>query len=65
LLSDFKREVSSLYGVLNAEVGYSGRAVFVVDKQGRLAYKDVSPAPGDMNQIPSNERVLEALRALK
>ena len=65
LLSDFKREASALYGVLNAEAGHSGRAVFVVDKQGKLAYKDVSPAPGDINQIPSNQRVLEALRALK
>ena len=65
LLSDFKREASALYGVLNAEAGHSGRAVFVVDKQGKLAYKDVSPAPGDINQIPSNQRALEALRALK
>jgi peroxiredoxin (alkyl hydroperoxide reductase subunit C) len=64
LLSDFKREVSGAYGVLNAESGYSGRAVFAIDKQGKLAYKDVSAAPGDVNQIPSNDRVLSALKAL-
>ncbi len=62
LLSDFNRETSARYGVLNTEVGYSGRAVFVVDKQGRLAYKDVSR---DINQVPSNEAVLAALRALQ
>jgi peroxiredoxin len=61
LLSDFKRETSAAYGVLLAESGHSGRAIFVVDKQGRLAYKDVSPALGD---IPSNERVLTALAGL-
>jgi hypothetical protein len=35
--------------------------VFVVDAQGRIAYRDVSP---DEDQIPSNERVLAALAAL-
>jgi peroxiredoxin len=46
------------------EKGFSARAVFVVDKQGRLAYKEVSRDPGDMSQIPSNARVLDALQAL-
>jgi peroxiredoxin len=61
LLSDFMRETSAAYGVFIPEKGHSGRAIFVVDKQGRLAYKDVSPALGD---IPSNERVLTALAGL-
>jgi peroxiredoxin len=64
LLSDFDRQTSAAYGVLNAERGISGRAVFVIDTQGRLAYQDVSPAPGDTSQIPSVARVLDALRAL-
>ena len=34
LLSDFKRVVSRLYGVLNDEKFYANRAYFVVDKQG-------------------------------
>ena len=62
LLSDFHRTTSAAYGVLDAERGYSGRAIFVVDKRGMLAYKDVSPVP---SQVPSNERVLDALRALR
>lgn len=64
LLSDFRREASAAYGVLMGEKGFSARAVFVVDKQGRLAYKEVSRDPGDMSQIPSNARVLDALQAL-
>ena len=62
LLSDFKREASVAYGVLLAEAGHSGRAIFVVDKQGKIAYKDVSPVLGD---IPSTEHVLAALGALR
>ena len=64
LLSDFNREICAAYGVLNLDRGYSGRAVFAVDKQGKLVYKDVSPVPGDLSQVPSNEKLLSALRAL-
>jgi peroxiredoxin len=61
LLSDFKRTASADYGVLIPETLYSGRAVFVIDRSGRVAYSDVSPDPG---QIPDPERVLAALQAL-
>jgi peroxiredoxin (alkyl hydroperoxide reductase subunit C) len=64
LLSDFKREVSAAYGVLNEQTLYSGRAVFVVDKRGRIAYKDVNP-PTNQDEIPSNERVLQVLQQLQ
>ena len=65
LLSDFKREAMAAYGVLMPEAGYSGRAVFVIDKQGRIACKEIAASPGDLSQIPSNDRVLAALQALK
>ncbi len=39
LLSDFKREVSRLYGTLNEEHGFSNRVTFVIDKEGRI--KDI------------------------
>ncbi len=42
LLSDFKREASAAYGVLLGAAGFSGRALFLVDKQGRVAYKEIS-----------------------
>jgi len=62
LLSDFSREISAAYGVLDPKMLSSARALFVVDKHGRLAYKDVSASP---DQIPSNESVLQALEALR
>jgi peroxiredoxin len=64
LLSDFDRKASAAYGVLN-DKGFSGRAIFVVDKQGKLIYKDISPAPGEVSQIPSFDRALDSLRAPK
>ncbi len=65
LLSDFRHEASKAYGVLMPEKGYSGRATFVVDKQGRIAWKDVAASTGDIEQIPSNERVLQVLEQLR
>jgi hypothetical protein len=40
---------------------YSGRAVFMIDRRGKIAYKDISPTLGD---VPSNEAVLQALASL-
>lgn len=39
LLSDFKREVSRLYGTLNEEHGFSNRVTFVIDREGKI--KDI------------------------
>jgi peroxiredoxin len=64
LLSDWKRETSAAYGVLDAERGYSGRALFVIDKHGRIVHKDVSPNPSDVGLVPSNEGALDALGKL-
>lgn len=61
LLSDFHRQTSREYGVLDPEKGFSRRITFVVDKQGRLVHKEAAPDPGS---FPSNERVLEALARL-
>jgi peroxiredoxin len=62
LLSDFKRQAMTAYSVLNAELGRSERALFLVDKTGHIAYQDVSPTA---DLVPSNDRVIEALRRLK
>ncbi len=63
LLSDFHREVSAAYGVLNEERATSRRALFVIDKQGRIAYRDVSANAGDIAQIPGSTGAIAALRA--
>lgn len=62
LLSDFHREVSAAYGVLNEERGTSRRALFVIDKQGVIAYRDVSANAGDITQIPGSAGAVAALR---
>jgi peroxiredoxin len=62
LLSDFKRAASAAYGVLNEERGFSERALFVIDRDGRLAYRDVSPT---LAEIPDNEALITALESLK
>ena len=61
LLSDFepKGEVARKYGALRPE-GYSERALFVVDKDGKIAYKDIH----DIDDQPDNEEIFEVLRKL-
>jgi mycoredoxin-dependent peroxiredoxin len=61
LLSDWKHEVSTAYGVFVPEAGYSGRATFVVGKDGKLLWREISEDMGDMEQVPSPERALAAL----
>jgi peroxiredoxin len=46
LLSDFKREISRLYGVLNEEKFYSNRAYFLIDKQGIVRWAHVEKHGG-------------------
>src|ERR1700682_4088598 len=38
LLSDFKRDISRAYGVLNEERFYSNRAYFLIDREGRVRW---------------------------
>ena len=64
LLSDFGKDASTAYGVLNPQRGNSRRAIFVIDKQGRIAHKEVSASTNDLDQVPSNQAVLEVLRRL-
>jgi peroxiredoxin len=61
LLSDFepKGEVARLYGAYRPE-GFSERALFIVDKEGQLAYKDIH----DIGDQPDNEVLFEVLRKL-
>lgn len=61
LLSDWKREASAAYGVLLPEAGYSGRATFVIGKDGRLLWREISENMSDLEQVPSPERALAAI----
>jgi peroxiredoxin len=46
LLSDFKRDISRLYGVLNEEKFYSNRSYFLIDKKGIVRWAHVEEHGG-------------------
>jgi peroxiredoxin len=62
LLSDFhpKGEVAKAYGVWREADGFSDRAIFVVGKDGRIAYANVH----EIGDPTDNEVLFEALRKL-
>ena len=62
LLSHFhpKGEVARAYGAYRENDGISERALFIVDKDGKIAYKDIH----DISDQPDNEDLFEVLRKL-
>lgn len=63
LLADFepKGEISKAYGVYDEEAGESKRALFVIDKKGKIAWSYLSPK--GIN--PGADGILDALEELK
>ena len=63
LLSDFypHGEVAEKYGVFRAKDGISERALFLIDKQGQIAWAKTYQIP----EQPDNEELHAALRALR
>jgi peroxiredoxin len=61
LLSDFKREVSRAYGVLNEDRFYSNRAYFLIDKEGRVRWSHVE---GNNSERRENSEILAAIKLL-
>ena len=52
ILSDFRHQVVRAYGIYRESGGIANeRATFIVDKDGKLAYKHVEPAPGNWQGI--------------
>ena len=62
LLADFepKGEVSKKYGVYNEEEGECKRALFVIDKEGNIAWSYLSPTAIN----PGADGILDALESL-
>ena len=62
LLSDFhpKGEVAKAYGAYRENDGISERAIFIVDKEGKLAYVDIH----NISDQPDNEDLFAVLRKL-
>src|ERR1700694_1666822 len=50
LLSDFKRDVSRAYGVLNEDRFYSNRAYFLIDRVGKVRWRHVEANNGDRRE---------------
>jgi peroxiredoxin len=61
LLSDFKREVSRLYGVLDEENFFAHRSYFLIDKAGVLRWKHVEADDGQKREVRD---LLEQVRRL-
>jgi peroxiredoxin len=62
LLSDFepKGEVARRFGAYRQKDGISERALFIVDKEGKIAFKDIH----DISDQPDNEELFGVLRKL-
>jgi peroxiredoxin 2/4 len=57
ILSDFNKEISTVYGVLNQELGAAYRGLFLMDKEGIVRHELV-------NDLPLGRNVDEALRVV-
>lgn len=61
LLSDFKRDISRAYGVLNEDRFYSNRAYFLIDRDGRVRWSHVESNNGQRRE---NSEILAAIELL-
>jgi peroxiredoxin len=61
LLSDFKRDISRAYGVLNEDRFYSNRAYFLIDREGRLRWSHVEGNNGERRENPEILAEIELL----
>ena len=61
ILGDFRKQVVPLYGALYEDKGFAKRTIFVIDKQGRVAYKR-EYEPGTQ---PNIDEALALLKKLK
>lgn len=61
ILSDFKRDVSRIYGLLRQE-GFSERAYLILDKHGIVKWKHVMAKPGEKLD---NSEIMKAIENLK
>ena len=59
LLSDFEKKATKAYGVLR-EGGFAERALFMIDKNGVIAYSHVNP----LGEVPDNGPIFETLEKL-
>jgi peroxiredoxin len=61
LLSDFKRDISRAYGVLNEDRFYSNRAYFLIDRSGHVRWSHIESNNGELRE---NQEILAAIKLL-
>jgi peroxiredoxin len=61
LLSDFRRQASTAFGVLREDTYFSNRAYFLIDREGLVQWAHVEESPGQRRE---NEEILAAIRAV-
>ena len=61
LLSDFRRDISRAYGVLNEDRFYSNRAYFLIDRSGRVRWSHIESNNSERRE---NEELLAAIKLL-
>jgi peroxiredoxin len=61
LLSDFKRDISRAYGVLNEDRFYSNRAYFLIDREGQVQWAHVESNNGEKRD---NSEIFAAIKLL-
>lgn len=62
LLSDHSHEVANAYNSYNEISGYNKRTVYVIDKNGKIAYVDLKYSVRDMESFDSLREALTKLR---
>jgi peroxiredoxin Q/BCP len=62
LLSDHSHAVARLYGSFNEKSLYNRRTIFVIDKQGKVAYRNLAYSVADLKDF---EKLRQALAAVK
>lgn len=62
LLADFwpHGEVAEAYGIFRQRLGFSDRAVFIVDKEGVIRFRKVYP----IKEVPDIDEIIQALEGL-
>jgi peroxiredoxin len=61
LLSDFKRDISRAFGVLNEDRFYSNRAYFLIDREGLIRWCHIE---GNNGERRANSEILAAIQQL-
>jgi peroxiredoxin len=61
LLSDFRRDVSRAYGVLNEDRFYSNRAYFLIDRDGRVRWSHIEANNGERREDAEILREIQRL----